>query len=400
MYLHILVPFAFAYFIAYLLRVVNAVAGPALAVELSLTPADLGLMTSAFLLAFGGAQLPLGVALDRYGARLVECVLLVFAAIGALVFAFAPASLPVLIGGRALIGLGVSACLMGALTALTQAVPRQSMPLVSGLLLAAGGLGALFGGAPSALVLASIGWRGLFALLAGLVLLAAFLLFLFGPRAKVSRGESLAAQIAGTRMVFRDPLFRRLAPIAIASQASMIALFSLWTGPWLGEVAGYSPERAGVMLSFLALGLICGFLVTGIAASRLAAVGISVKTTALAGMASTGLLLLVLALLPAALTAAWIWPLLAFLSTTATLAFTVFLTSFAPEYSGRVSTAQNFLVFVLGFALQWGFGLIVERMLPLVGVKGAYDTAIAGLVALQAVAALWYVFAPTMLARR
>ena len=111
--LRVLLPFVFGYFLSYLFRVVNAVAGPALADEIGLDAGDLGLLTSIYFLTFAAFQLPLGVLLDRYGPRLVEAVLLVFAAAGAGLFAIA-GDLTSLMVGRGLIGLGVSACLMAA----------------------------------------------------------------------------------------------------------------------------------------------------------------------------------------------------------------------------------------------------------------------------------------------
>jgi branched-chain amino acid transport system permease protein len=67
-----LLPFAAGYFMSYLLRAVNAVVAPDLVSDLSLSPAELGLLTAAFLGAFALFQLPLGVLLDRYGFRLLQ----------------------------------------------------------------------------------------------------------------------------------------------------------------------------------------------------------------------------------------------------------------------------------------------------------------------------------------
>ena len=78
-----LVPaYAAGYFLSYGLRSVNAVIAPELMQELSMTAAGLGLLTSAYFLAFGLFQLPLGLLLDRFGPRRVEAVLLLVAACG------------------------------------------------------------------------------------------------------------------------------------------------------------------------------------------------------------------------------------------------------------------------------------------------------------------------------
>ena len=46
--MRVLIPFALAYFLSYLFRVVNAVIAPNLASDLQIGPADLGILTSAY----------------------------------------------------------------------------------------------------------------------------------------------------------------------------------------------------------------------------------------------------------------------------------------------------------------------------------------------------------------
>ena len=84
--LRVFLPFAFAYFLSYIFRGVNAVIFPYLERDIGITAADLGLLTSAFFLFFAAVQPLLGVALDRYGPRKVQAVLLVLAALGSALF--------------------------------------------------------------------------------------------------------------------------------------------------------------------------------------------------------------------------------------------------------------------------------------------------------------------------
>jgi len=64
-------PFAAGYFLSFFFRNVNAVISRDLAREFALSPSELGLLTSTYLLAFAAFQLPLGVLLDRFGPRRV-----------------------------------------------------------------------------------------------------------------------------------------------------------------------------------------------------------------------------------------------------------------------------------------------------------------------------------------
>src|SRR5215204_3907966 len=94
--LQVFLPFAFAYFLSYIFRGVNAVIFPYLERDIGITAADLGLLTSAFFLFFAGCQPVLGVMLDRYGPRRVQTVLLTLAALGSAMFGLS-SSLPELI---------------------------------------------------------------------------------------------------------------------------------------------------------------------------------------------------------------------------------------------------------------------------------------------------------------
>ena len=121
--------FAAGYLMSYLFRVVNAVISPELTRELGLHPSALGLLTSTYFVAFAAMQIPAGIMLDRYGPRRIEPVLLAIAAAGAFTFAAAE-SLGGLTVARALIGAGVSVCLMAPLKGIVEPY-RQTPPFVA-----------------------------------------------------------------------------------------------------------------------------------------------------------------------------------------------------------------------------------------------------------------------------
>ena len=99
----VLLPFAAGFYLSYLFRTINAVISDQLARELSLGPAQLGLLTSAYFLTMAAAQIPVGVLLDRYGPRRVQSVCLLVAAAGAALFAVSQGMIGLVVG-RALIG--------------------------------------------------------------------------------------------------------------------------------------------------------------------------------------------------------------------------------------------------------------------------------------------------------
>ena len=234
--LRVFLPFALGYFLSYLYRTVNAIIAPDLVRDIGLDPASLGLLTAVYLLTFGLFQLPLGILLDRFGPRRVEAALLLVAALGAFIFSQAT-SLTGLITGRALIGLGVSACLMAAFKAFAIWFPPERLPLSNGIQMVSGGLGALAATTPVEAALQFTDWRGVFHAVAVITLIAAAAVFLIVPEKEGSHsGETMGDQLKGIGSVFSSRFFWRIAPWAITAQAAYLGIFGLWSGPWCGTL--------------------------------------------------------------------------------------------------------------------------------------------------------------------
>ncbi len=150
--LRVVLVFGAAYFLSYAFRAINAVIAPALMGDLQLSNADLGLLSSAYFVGFASLQLPLGIWLDKYGPRRTEASLLLFAALGAAIFASSD-TLAGLWVGRALIGVGVSACLMAPYKAYRSWYPPERQSQLASWMLVFGTAGALATTVPVAEVL-------------------------------------------------------------------------------------------------------------------------------------------------------------------------------------------------------------------------------------------------------
>jgi len=391
--LRVLAPFAAGYFLSYLFRTVNAVISPDLTRAMHLGAADLGLLTSAYFLSFALFQLPLGVLLDRFGARRVEAALLLVAALGALVFA-SSASTTGLTVGRALVGLGVSACLMAGYTACAQWFRPAQIPAVNAIILSAGGLGALAATTPVEFALRFTDWRGLFSCLAALSVLVALLVFAVVPeRPRRQVHSSWAMQFAGTAAIFRTPSFWRIAPAATATQSAFMAIQGLWAGPWLRDVAGLSRDGAAGSLFLIALCTIAGQLSWGIMAARLAPRGIAALSLLKLGM---GAFLIVQCGLVFQLTTVVLplWLAFGFFGVVGSLAYPLVAQQFSVELAGRANTALNVLVFIFAFSGQWAVGAIINTW-PKVGDGYPAEAYIAGfgvVLGVETAAFLWLLF--------
>ena len=387
-------PFALGYFLSYTYRTVNAVIAPDLVLDLGLNANALGLLTSAYFLSFAAFQLPLGILLDHYGPRRVEAALLLFAALGAALFALAE-NIPGLIIARGLIGFGVSACLMASFKAYVMWFPKEKLPLVNGFQLMAGGLGALAATQPVEMLLTLTDWRGVFWLLAGTTFISAMMIYFVVPDGKHKHGNATFKDaVKGVSLVFSNPLFWRVAPITVMSQATFLATQSLWSGPWLRDVAGMARDDVALGLFWIACSMIAGFLFWGVLSERLSKLyGIRPMSVSLLGMASFATVQAILITQPVDL-AVGVWMAFGFFGTSGIIAYAALSQSFPSHLAGRVNTGINLLAFVVAFAGQWLTGVIID--LWATNADGGYNPdgyawAFAMMLTLQLAALVWYV---------
>lgn len=354
----IFLPLVSGYFISFFFRYVNAVISGELVRDFALTPAQLALQSSAYYLAFGIAQLPLGLALDRFGPRRVVGTLMLVTALGAAGFALA-GGLATLSISRALIGLGVSGCLMGALKAFRAWLPTNRLATATSLYVMVGGLGALAATAPAQMLLGPIGWRGIFlgAAVASLVVSAAT--FAVIPESQHGRSnDGLRALLTGTRAIYGDGRFWRIVIPYVAAYSAYGALQGLWFGPYLRDVEGLSPAAAANLLFF---GILSHFVAGGFVgptADRLAGRGIPLSRFFAAGCVLSLALLVALAFAPAGSRT----PLVivyAMSLTLCSLGMSMLGGMYPAELAGRVNTAHNMLQFLSVFVAQSAFGIVL-----------------------------------------
>lgn len=389
LWVRVLLPFAAGYYLSYLLRTVNAVIAPELSRELALGAAELGLLTSAYLLTFAAFQIPLGLLLDRYGPRRVEGGLLLVAAAGALLFALGNSATELAVA-RGLIGLGVSSCLMAAFKGFAQNFPVERQASLTGAIMASGGLGAVTASLPLELALPLVGWRGVFQGLTFLLAAVAAWIFFSVPQreAGVSR-DSLGAQLKEVGGILAHRTFWRYAPPMAMITGGFMAVQGLWAVPWLMHVDGMTRHQAAEVLFALNLAMLISHLGIASFATRLAHAGVPPSTLLLGGF---GVALACQAAMLAGLQPALaLWFVYGVGVSGGSLSYALLSTHFTPSLSGRVTTTLNLLLFVGAFSLQWGLGVLIDGLTAGgFAPAAAYRSAFAILLALQAAAYAWF----------
>lgn len=361
LWLRLFLPFAAGYFLSYLYRTANAIIGPVLASELNLGDNALGLLTSTYFLAFGAAQLPLGMLLDRYGPRRVEAGLLLIAAAGTTIFALSD-GLAGLAVGRALIGLGVSACLMASFKAFAQWFPPERLASLTGWIMASGGLGALAASKPLELALGLATWREItFGLAAATLAVAALLWFVAPDKKGEVKSVGFAAQMSGVKAVFSSPHFWRYAPVGFWFSGGFMAVQGLWASRWMAVLEGLEGAAIAVRLTWLNGVILAGFLVMGFLATKLIRRGMKLERIYLGALVVGVFLQGVISSLPN-FAGALLWPVLGVCFALSHFSYPLVAQAFPPALAGRANTALNLLVFAGAFGLQWGVGGLVDAL--------------------------------------
>lgn len=364
LFLRVTLPLAAVNFLNQGNRALIAVIGPVLALEFALSATELGLLAAVFFAAYALVQLPIGIALDLFGARRVQIALSLVAAIGFLLSAVAPD--PVMLGlSRFITGAGIAAGLMAMLKAHAQWYPKERVAGVTGAGLFIAAMGALAATVPAQALLPVLGWRGIFWVLAGLAVLVSIWIAISVPERPAGTvrapRRSLAREIAEFGRIFTDRPFLRFLPAVMVLSALNFTFQGLWAGPWLRDVAGLGDAARASVLFVYALGMMVGSLVTGHATSLVQTRGHDPMIVPYLGMGAMILVQTLLILHPGGIwmTSA-LWFAFAFAGSTGPAAYAVMGQGFPPELAGRVATAINGSMLVLVFMLQSMIGWILD----------------------------------------
>lgn len=350
--------FALAYFLSALVRAITATLSPVLRAEFSLSAGDLGLLSGGYFLGFALMQLPLGKWLDTHGPRKVILSFLSVAVLGCVAFALAP-NFVGLLAARVLCGVGVSACLMAPLTAYRRWFKPDLQQRANSWMLMSGSLGMVASTLPVQWLLPHVGWRPIFAGLAVLICLSIAVLSWRLPVWSVPQRTANAPIDGGYRSITQHPYFRRHLWMGFFNYGGLVAVQTLWAGPWMVQVGGATPAQAATGLFWVNVCMLCTFWIWGMVnpmlvrngwyADRLIAWGVPSSLIVLAAICSAG-----------AAAPWWAWALFCMGCSFMSLAQPALGMAFPQALAGRALSAYNLVIFSGVFAVQWGIGLLID----------------------------------------
>jgi len=349
--------FALGYFISTLLRAITATISPELVNEFNLSAGELGLLGGGYFLGFASVQIPLGYLLDLKGPRKIVSYFLSLAIIGLILFALAQNFLTLLIS-RVIIGIGVGACLMGPLTAYRVWYQDETQQRSNSWMLMVGAIGMLSSSLPVQYFLPTIGWRGIFINLAILTLICIILIIIFIPKWNV---ESLDKSKNNGKLdeIWRNDLFKSLVPMGLFNYGGLFAIQTLWAGPWMIRVSGYTPEESAKGLFMIYFFMLISFLIWGYFVPKISKnINDAIRLLKFGTPLSLIVLSFIIYLGPDA--GAFHWTLFVVAAIFLSLSQPAVGMAFTLSNAGKALTSFNLLLFVGAFFVQWMIGLIID----------------------------------------
>ena len=370
--------FAFGYFLSCLLRAITATLSPVLTLEFELMAADLGLLAGGYFLGFASMQIPLGYLLDKFGPKKIVSSFLLIAFIGTVSFALAQ-SFSGLLVSRILIGVGAGACLMAPLTGYRIWFAENQQQRVNSWMLMIASLGFLSSTLPVQLLLPTLGWRWIFGGIAALILISIILMLAFIPKWNHQQDESLENPLKSGSLadVWKNKFFISVIPMGLFNYGGLMAIQTLWAGPWMIRVAGYTPLESATGLFWINITMLVSFFLWGYFLPRITNLGFSALKILTVGLPISFLVMLFIIILGSKAGAFYI---------TLFILSSIFLSviqpavglSFQSHLAGKALTSFNLLIFLGAFIMQWFIGLVIDLVksfgyTEIIGFKTAFS---------------------------
>lgn len=348
----------FFYFYEYFIRVSPSVMTTPLMNSFGVQAGIFGFVSAFYLYTYSAMQIPVGIAVDRYGARLLLTIGAILVGVGSIVFSLTTHVYGLAIG-RLFQGIGSSFGFISVIYVCTHWFPQNRWALMIGIANALGMLGAVIGEGPMSVAVENFGWRASMMVL-GLIGLGLAVLMVLLVRNNPIEGDRFHQHtfLEGFKTVIKN--YRSwIISIACGGYYSILAVFAaLWCTPFLVKAYGVSTELASFASSMIFLGYVVGGPITGHFSDYLALR----KLPLLFGSLGSGLLLIPIIYLTA-IPFFWTFILLfilGFLTSFHLLTYTFAIELNPLHAKGSATALANTVVFVVASVMQPLVGVLLD----------------------------------------
>ena len=356
-----------SYFLACLLRSGSGVIFPAVAADIGISPAAIGLISGMFYYGYTLAQPYCGMLCDRKSPVFAVSLGMIIFSLGLFMFSFTKD--PYILGiSRFLAGVGAGPTFCALMAYQANAFPPAIFPRLTALTIVLGHLGNVVAISPLGGVIDLFGYRRTHFSLAlfSLSILLLLLLLLKGSDLR-KRGfceNEKGSLLSGFRVIFGSKRLTSLLMIWSTSLILQLTLIGLWGVIWLtSERADISVYHARLCMTLGGFGVLAGAFLAGIIGNRLILVPKFMQVLLVS-------MILVLTLLTFSINSGLTWQLISFISfllgisigTSLVISNVVLFRAVGPELIGTVTGANNVVLFLSVLLSQWFSGAFIDYL--------------------------------------
>lgn len=312
-----------------------------------------GQFSGVYYLGYSLMHLPIGIMLDRYGPRKVMTLCILLPVVGLLPLIFADHWAYPLVG-RALIGIGSSAAILGTFKIIRMTFKEQHFSRMLSFSVMIGLIGAVYGGGPVSYMCHAVGYKMVVEVFIAVGLILACITYFIVPDEKPTYQASALTNI---KTVFTNKKVILLCLFAGLMLGPLEGFSDVWGSGFLKQVYGLNTSTANYLPSMIFIGMCFGSPILSLIAEK---TGYYLGTIIAAGITMFVVFTLLIA---GMLTVSSIT--ISFILVGMCCAYQILaiykVSTFVPEHLAGLTTAiANMIIMIFGYAFHSVIGFVIN----------------------------------------
>jgi predicted MFS family arabinose efflux permease len=248
----------------YILRVMPNIMLTDIMQQFHINATIFGQFSGIYYIGYSLLHLPIGIMLDRFGPKKVMPVCILLTVIGLLPIVFATHWIyPVF--GRALIGIGSSAAILGTFKIIRMAFAEKYFTRMLSFSVTIGLIGAIYGGGPVSYLCTTLGYQSVVEIFMVIGLILALVTYFMVPHSKPICETSILADI---KSVFSNKKVILICASAGLMVGPLEGFADVWGSAFLQQVYGFEISTAHYLPSLIFIGMCFGAPVLSFVAEK------------------------------------------------------------------------------------------------------------------------------------
>ena len=337
----------------YILRVMPNIMLDDITQQFNIDAAVFGQFSGVYYIGYSLMHLPIGIMLDRFGPRKVMTACILLTVVGLLPIIFAENWVYPLVG-RAMIGIGSSAAILGTFKIIRMTFKEQHFPRMLSFSVMIGLIGAVYGGGPVSYMCAHLGYKMVVEIFVVIGTLLACVTYFIVPDIKSTEHDSVIVNI---KTVFTNKKVIMLCCFSGLMLGPLEGFSDVWGSGFLKQAYSLNPATANYLPSMIYIGMCFGSPILSLIAEK---TGYYLGTIIVAGSV---MFLTFAALVAGVLTVPTIT--VSFIAVGVCCAYQILaiykVSTYVPENLAGLTTAiANMIIMIFGYGFHSAIGFVVN----------------------------------------